>query len=108
VAWRFQPAQDAAAFSKVVEEALEATGLDRLPRDRRPGLATDRRPALISQDFGQHLETWGQDQFAGALAPPHRLPERPGQKPSVARPWPALKPGPRTRMRLSELQRSRN
>jgi len=36
LAWRLQAAQDAAAFSEVVEEALEATGLDRLFQEQRP------------------------------------------------------------------------
>jgi transposase InsO family protein len=59
LAWRLQPAQDAAAFSEVVEEALEATGIDRLPQDQRPRLVTDRGPALISHDFGLYLEGRG-------------------------------------------------
>jgi transposase InsO family protein len=57
--WRLQAAQDAAAFSEVVEEALEATGLDRLSQEQRPRLVTDRGPALISHDFGLYLEGRG-------------------------------------------------
>ncbi|HUT61835.1 MAG TPA: DDE-type integrase/transposase/recombinase [Phycisphaerae bacterium] len=59
LAWRLQPAQDAAAFSEVVEEAMEATGMDRRPQDQRPRLVTDRGPALISHDFGLYLEGRG-------------------------------------------------
>ena len=59
LAWRLQPAQDAAAFSEIVEEALEATGLDRLPQDQRPRLVTDRGPAVVSRDFGVYLEARG-------------------------------------------------
>ena len=59
LAWRLQPAQDAAAFSEVVEEAMEATGMDRLPDEERPRLVTDRGPALISHDFGLYLEGRG-------------------------------------------------
>jgi RNA-directed DNA polymerase len=43
----------------VVEEALEATGLDRLSQEQRPRLVTDRGPALISHDFGLYLEGRG-------------------------------------------------
>jgi len=59
LAWRLQPAQDAAAFSEVVEEAMEATGMDRAPEDVRPRLVTDRGPALLSHDFGLYLEGRG-------------------------------------------------
>jgi putative transposase len=59
LAWRLQPAQDAAAFSEVVEDALEATGMEGLPQDQRPRLVTDRGPALISRDFGLYLEGRG-------------------------------------------------
>jgi len=43
----------------VVEEALEATGLDRLSLEPRPRLVTDRGPALISHNFGLYLEGRG-------------------------------------------------
>jgi len=47
------------ALSEVVEEAMEATGMDRRPQDQRPRLVTDRGPALISHDFGLYLEGRG-------------------------------------------------
>jgi len=54
-----QPGQTAASFSDVVEDALEAAGLDRLPQDEQPRLVTDRGPALVSRDFGVYLEARG-------------------------------------------------
>ena len=57
--WRLQASMDADAFSEVMEDALEATGLDRLPQPRRPRLVTDRGPALVSRDFGVYLEVRG-------------------------------------------------
>jgi putative transposase len=47
LAWRLQPAQDADAFSEVVEEAMEATGMDRRPQNQRPRLVTDRGPGVL-------------------------------------------------------------
>ena len=43
----------------MVEEALEATGLNRLSQEQRPRLVTDRGPALVSRDFGVYLEGRG-------------------------------------------------
>ena len=40
-------------------EGLEHTGVEKAPLSRRPWLATDRGPDLISKDFGQYLETKG-------------------------------------------------
>ena len=48
-----------ARISEVVEEALEATGLDRLAEDQRPRLVTNRGPALLSRDFGFYREARG-------------------------------------------------
>ena len=59
LAWRLQRSMDAGAFSEVVELALEFTGGDRMEGDNRPRLVSDRGSALISEDFGQHLETRG-------------------------------------------------
>ena len=57
--WRLQPGQTAASLSEVVEDALEAAGLDRLPAEARPRLVTNRGPALLSRDFGVYLEGRG-------------------------------------------------
>ena len=57
LAWRLQPTMRAGDFSQVVEAACERTGVEQTPWSHRPRLVTDRGPALISQDFGQYLET---------------------------------------------------
>lgn len=59
LAWRLQPAMDAAAFSEVVELACEEAGLDKVPPEDRPRLVSDRGPALLSKDFGDYLEARG-------------------------------------------------
>ena len=59
LAWRLQPTMDAGAFSEVVEQAVEFTGLSRMEGERRPRLVSDRGPALISADFGEYLEQRG-------------------------------------------------
>jgi len=59
LAWRLQPAQDADAFSEVVEEACATTGMDRVPVRYRTRLLSDRGPALISRAFGEYLEAKG-------------------------------------------------
>ena len=46
-------------FSQIVEAACERTGVGQARLSDRPRLVTDRGPALISQDFGQYLETKG-------------------------------------------------
>ena len=59
LAWRLQRSMDAGAFSEEVELSLEFTGLARLEDTQRPRLVSDRGSALISEDFGQYLETRG-------------------------------------------------
>lgn len=59
LAWRLQGSQDAGAFSEVVEDALEATGLLSLSAEERAKLVSDRGPALMSRDFGLYLEERG-------------------------------------------------
>lgn len=59
LAWRLQSCMDADAFSEVVEQACEATGLEQCPRCSRPKLVSDRGPALISKAFGDYLEAKG-------------------------------------------------
>ena len=58
-AWRLQRSMDAGAFSEIVELALEFTGLASLEDTQLPPLVSDRVSALISEDFGQYLETRG-------------------------------------------------
>lgn len=59
LAWRLQRFMDASAFSEVVEMAVEATGVDQVPKEQRPRLLSDRGSALISKDFGRYLEAKG-------------------------------------------------
>lgn len=59
LAWRLQTSMDAGAFSEVVEQAVEFSGLSKMGDEPRPRLVTDRGPALISADFGQYLEHRG-------------------------------------------------
>ena len=59
LAWRLQSFQNADAFSEVVELACEAAGLEHVPQTRRPLLLSDNGSALISQPFGDYLETKG-------------------------------------------------
>ena len=59
LAWRLQSMMDATAFSEVVEEALESTGMDRAVEVKRPRLVTDRGAAFVSRDFGVYLEAKG-------------------------------------------------
>jgi transposase InsO family protein len=59
LAWGLQPSRCAGDFSQIVEAACERTGVEQAPLSDRPRLVTDRGPALISQDFGQYMETKG-------------------------------------------------
>ena len=59
LAWQLQSEQHAGAFSQVVEQALEATGMGGTHKAKRPRLVTDRGAALISREFGIYLEAKG-------------------------------------------------
>jgi RNA-directed DNA polymerase len=59
LAWGLQPSMCAGDFSQILEVACERTGVAQAPLSDRPRLVTDRGPALISNDFGQYLETKG-------------------------------------------------
>jgi len=50
---------DSGVFSDVIELACEVAGLDDLSSKDRPRAVTDRRPSLLSRDFGDYLETRG-------------------------------------------------
>lgn len=59
LAWRLQTSLDADAFSEVVEQACEATGMDRIPIEDRAKLLSDNGAALLSRPFGEYLEARG-------------------------------------------------
>ena len=59
LAWRLQTSMDADAFSEVVEEAFEKTGMANLPKHCRAKLLSDNGSALIAKSFGDYLEAKG-------------------------------------------------
>lgn len=56
LAWRLQLSMDTDAFSEVVQDALEATGLDKAPKIHKPRLLSDNGSALIGHKFQEYLE----------------------------------------------------
>ena len=59
LAWRLQISMDADAFSEVIEDACEYTGISSPHVQQKPVLLSDRGSALISGAFGQYLEAKG-------------------------------------------------
>ena len=59
LAWRLQISMDADAFSEVIEDACEFTGISSPHVDKKPFLLSDRGSALVSGAFGQYLEAKG-------------------------------------------------
>ena len=56
VAWRLQSKMDGEAFSEVVQDALEATGLDQAPLVKKPRLVSDNGPGLVGAAFREYTE----------------------------------------------------
>jgi transposase InsO family protein/transposase-like protein len=59
LAWLLQTSIDGAAFSEVLQLALENTGLERVPRVQKPRLLSDNGPGLVGQDFQDYLDAVG-------------------------------------------------
>lgn len=59
LAWRLQPKMDGAAFSEVVQDALEATGLEHAPPVRKPRLVSDNGPGLVGSAFRDYMDGAG-------------------------------------------------
>lgn len=59
LAWRLQSKMDGAAFSEVVQDALEATGLAHAPPLRKPRLLSDNGPGLVGKAFQGYVEGAG-------------------------------------------------
>ena len=59
LAWLLHTSIDGAAFSEVVQLALEHTGLDKPPIIHKPRLLSDNGPGLVGQEFRGYLESVG-------------------------------------------------
>jgi len=59
LAWRLQSKMNGAAFSEVIQDALESTGLDRAPPVRKPRLLSDNGSGLVGKAFQSYLEAAG-------------------------------------------------
>jgi putative transposase len=59
LAWRLQLKMDGAAFSEVVQDALEETGLDKAPKVRMPRLLSDNGSGLVGKDFKGYIDGVG-------------------------------------------------
>jgi len=59
LAWRLQVKMDGAAFSEVVQDALEETELDKAPKVRMPRLLSDNGSGLVGKDFQGYIQEVG-------------------------------------------------
>ena len=59
LAWRLQSKMDGEAFSEVVQDALDATGLSHAPPLKKPRLLSDNGPGLVGKAFQGFIEGAG-------------------------------------------------
>ena len=59
MAWRRLVKTDGAAFSEVVQNALEEAGLDKAPKARMPRLLSDNGSGLVGKDFKGYIDGVG-------------------------------------------------
>ena len=59
IAWRLQTKMNGAAFSEVVQDALEVTGLENAPLISKPRLLSDNGSGLVGKAFQDYLEGVG-------------------------------------------------
>jgi len=56
LAWRLQSKMDGGAFSEVLQDALELTGLAQAPRIHKPRLLSDNGSGLVGKEFQNYIE----------------------------------------------------
>lgn len=59
LSWRLQPKMDGGAFSEVVQDALDETGLAHAPPLRKPRLLTDNGSGVVGKAFQGYVESAG-------------------------------------------------
>src|SRR5258706_5151586 len=65
VAWKLCPSMAAADVAETLERALQASGLDEAPPERRPRLLSDNGPSYVASDLSQWLEDQGMKHTRG-------------------------------------------
>lgn len=66
LSWTLQPTETAGAISEAVEGAVEATGIDQFPEERKPALLSDNGSGFTSNLLAQYLNVHGIRHIFGA------------------------------------------